>query len=934
MAGTEKLIAAALESRLVIFAGAGVSMGAPTNLPSWRDVNRIVVRALAAEAQKVVGAPLVQQAADLVIERHEQEKLPPEYQAQVLAELLHRRYFEVLRHLDSDRPNATHLAIAWLAKLGCVRAIITTNFDRVIESAFAAVGAQLTCHFQPQHFRDLASELGRIERSGGACQLLKLHGSVDDSDTLIDTLAQRKRGFALPVLDSARFLLERCHWLFLGFSGLDLEAERNYLALDQQAGTARGFSWFVQEGRQPRDAVLRLKERYGERGEIVTGSLPSWLLDFADGISDAPRPWIAHYFAQRAPQAAIPSIAAIERGAADWAVGLRPNICSMALASLVAACAEPQAAAALVTAVLEKLDAQGGAARDTSRSFLLTKALATNALCILLGGFGRHEEAVHWGTAAVDLAREAGDPDTEDRFRGNVAISLETLGQIDAAREMYETALAGYRSRGDPAALSFGLCGLAAYLIRQGHLNEARELAQEARECAEHAGDERFRGIAINDLGIIAKLKGEYPAGLELFQECETLFGRLGNDEAVAAAACNRGEVLAALGRRDEARQIYEGVLEVVRRIERLDNEAATYLSLGTLSRDSGDAEAAEQWYGKAIEMYRRVKDPSNEAFALGRLAEVHTSTGQFDRALEIAGSALPLVSERNRAFKTNLLNQIGHASLKLGRLADADQAYREILGIAEEIGNASSLAASLMNLGTIALLQQRDAEAAAFFSRAAARLDELDRGDERDYCRLGLAAVTLDQKLATLSDEGHRKTDPEEQRAAAREMVALYPDLIAMYERLGVMSLVAAFCASAASTARFAGDLPRAVDWYKRAGELFEGLGAGSRARDMLGQGEALLKRSVDELLRGDRMAEALPLLLRVVEFAGPLGHRELCATSLLNAAIILAQTSQEPAQARELAVQVLPLVDPTSDDAATARRLIAHCDAQIGRS
>src|SRR6266480_6628481 len=78
-----KLLAAARDSRLVIFAGAGISIAAPTNLPSWRDVNRIVIRSLAASAASAVGEPLAARAADLILARHQQEKLPPEYQAQV-----------------------------------------------------------------------------------------------------------------------------------------------------------------------------------------------------------------------------------------------------------------------------------------------------------------------------------------------------------------------------------------------------------------------------------------------------------------------------------------------------------------------------------------------------------------------------------------------------------------------------------------------------------------------------------------------------------------------------------------------------------------------------------------------------------------------------------------------------------------------------------
>lgn len=255
----ECLLAAARESRLVVFAGAGVSIGTPTNLPAWRDVNRIIIRSLAAASADTLGMPLATRAADLILARHAQEKLPPEYQAQVLADFLHGRYFEVLRFLDSDRPNATHLTIAWLARLGCIRAVITTNFDRVIETAFAAVGTPYDCFFLPAHFAALAGNPDQSVNLDHRCMLIKLHGSVDDPVTLIDTLAQRKQGFPAPVLDCIRHLLHSCHWLFLGFSGLDLEAEPNYLTLAQEADHAAGFTWLVRTGSEPKPAVVRLK---------------------------------------------------------------------------------------------------------------------------------------------------------------------------------------------------------------------------------------------------------------------------------------------------------------------------------------------------------------------------------------------------------------------------------------------------------------------------------------------------------------------------------------------------------------------------------------------------------------------------------------------------------------------------------------------------
>lgn len=928
------LLAAAQQSRLVIFVGAGASMGAPTNLPSWRDVNRIVVRSLTTTAASVVGDALAANAAELILARHEKEKLPPEYQAQLLAEFLHDRYFEILRYIDSDRPNATHLAIAWLARLGCVRAVITTNFDRVLESAFAVVGVPLDRHFQPEHFRDLAADLGRLEHRDGPCQLLKLHGSVDDPETLIDTLAQRKQGFPPPVMTCLQHLLRRNHWLFLGFSGLDLEVEPNYLGLEEEADVATGFTWLIREKTEPKDAVLALTALYGDRGVIINGDLPTWLLDLAAAISPEPGKWIETHSRRHADAHATSPTATLDAAAMTWAASLSPNVCAMSLAFLVAACAEPQAAVQLIEHLLQKIEEAWSQTEERTVGTHLMKAQAANALGILLAGLGRHEEAVQWITTAVDLATQVGDADTRDRCRGNLAMSLETLGHIDEARDMYESALAGYRARRDPVAIAFGLTSLASHLIRQMHLGEAQTLANEAISYAKTAGDERLRGTALHDLGLIAKLRGDYPLALEIFADVEHLFTRLGNDEAVAAAVGNRGEVLAALGQFDEAERLQRWVLQIEEALERLDNQAATCLSLGLLNRKRGDAVAAEQWFTRALQIARRVGDPSNEALALYRLAALKSDANHFEEAIELATSALPLVSGRNHAFTADLWEQIGRANLRLGFVVRAEQAYRETIAVAEELGDTKLLASCIQNLGTALLLQQHDADAAVAFVRAADIWQGFGDRENLEYCKLGEMAVRLDEQIAALSVVGHAAPDPQEQRAPARQMIALYPDLIAMYERMGAMQLVAEFCVSAAGTAQFVGDDVPAIDWFRKAAGVFQDIGLAPRAHDALARGETLLQHRVNGLLHNDQTPEAVPLLLQLAEVAGQLNHREACATAMYSAAMGVLTTSQDYAQARWLAEQSAALFDAGSEDAASARKLVSFCDDEASKA
>ena len=249
---------------------------------------------------------------------------------------------------------------------------------------------------------------------------------------------------------------------------------------------------------------------------------------------------------------------ALEKAATKWATDLTPSVSALSLTFVVFACAEPQTAVQLAERVFQALEQQTKARVQPSSGFLLLKAVAANTVGLLLAGLGRHEEAVHWLSAAVSLAETADDEDTCDRCRGNLAHSLEMLGRINEARSAYQSALAGYRKRGEPALLAFGLSTLSAHFIRQLRLDEAKALAEEAIQWAMKAGDERFRGTALTHLGQIAKLKGDYPTALKLLTEVEELFTRLGNDEAVAAAAGNRGEVLAALGRFDEAERVQQ----------------------------------------------------------------------------------------------------------------------------------------------------------------------------------------------------------------------------------------------------------------------------------------------------------------------------------------------------------------------------------------
>jgi NAD-dependent SIR2 family protein deacetylase len=90
-------------------------------------------------------------------------------------------WFELLGVLDGDQPNATHRTLGALADTGVVRAVVTTNFDTLLERTlppgFAAVNPLLD------------NPPGRGRRA-----LVKVHGSADRPRSLVDLAAQKRHG--------------------------------------------------------------------------------------------------------------------------------------------------------------------------------------------------------------------------------------------------------------------------------------------------------------------------------------------------------------------------------------------------------------------------------------------------------------------------------------------------------------------------------------------------------------------------------------------------------------------------------------------------------------------------------------------------------------------------------------------------------------------
>jgi hypothetical protein len=236
VAAVSQALADAIEAqRLLVFAGSGISKTPPACLPDWAEFNASLLAPIRACA---LSAPAFSSAARQAIQSVEIEPARAlSFSEFLVSQLARESYLPVLGVLDSPQPNDYHAALAGLARAGILRAVVTTNFDTLIEAAFRQDGVPLATYITVDDYRN---------KSGGdTCGLFKIHGSAAAVSTLRDTVSQKIRGLPLYVRSRLAALYRQYHVLVVGFSGADLEFGDDYLAFSAIQSEGPGITWLV-----------------------------------------------------------------------------------------------------------------------------------------------------------------------------------------------------------------------------------------------------------------------------------------------------------------------------------------------------------------------------------------------------------------------------------------------------------------------------------------------------------------------------------------------------------------------------------------------------------------------------------------------------------------------------------------------------------------
>lgn len=703
--------------KFAFLAGAGISMDAPSSIPSAREF----VRAL---LEYCAPAPEIDALISLKPLRYE---LMVEKIKEILDPDLHfLDYFETIKE-----PNANHYFLATAIVTG-KQHVITTNFDESIERAIEQIlepGQQerIVPVITRKDFVMMARPLDVFK--AGKYPLYKIHGSKRNAitgertaDSIVTTISAlgKDRGigetFAMESYKKQAIynLVKNRVLVVMGYSGSD----------DFDIGpTLRGMRYIkrlVWIDYAPIEGVEIYKVKGGAPPALLSScsQVERILAGIASsGVTDV-------YLIKARTGEFIKTIA--------WPL-LYPGTTN-SLSNMTAAGSKPPSFKDWFFA-----EFKGKKVSEIER-----RALA----CSIFGDLGEFNACTRNATAGLALATEAVNPGWEAYFLNQLTRINLSRGEMDQARIHADQALAAARKTKHPIKQAIATCNAGLVALRMGGGRPSQKSLQEARSCYmealhlfESARDEWGKVACLNNLAEVDAWEGKHDVALNQLMECSLTVMRLGNLEFKATIASNIGWMLAAWDDKTDA-------------IKQL-------LDARNVRKELGDALGV--------------------ARVANRLSSMYMVEGRLDEAVKELDIASENAAGRGDvALEARLLETGSWIQFRAGNLQRSTETCKQAMALNRSRKDDLSLALGLSLYASLAWLDGRHWDAASCLEEAASlygriELMSLAAEAKQQAHSLGTTQVgessipfPVDKWLAMLPDEIKGIADPGTRATAA----------------------------------------------------------------------------------------------------------------------------------------------------------------------
>ena len=219
--------------------------------------------------------------------------------------------------------------------------------------------------------------------------------------------------------------------------------------------------------------------------------------------------------------------------------------------------------------------------------------------------------ALRLGPATAAAFRQLEDPWGLSATLYHFGWGLRQFGRLEEGARILEEAIDVAASAGLWNTVQWAYADLAIEKVYVGDLGAARDLFDRAANASQEVGDGAGEVLATYGYGLLAEVVAEWQDAGQRYDEAVLGFERLGTPVWAGIALAGQGRCFEALGKLAAAGGLYEKALAVGRKLGEPSVTAASLEGLGRLARAAGQHQDCDRMSREAAEIREQFARPA-----------------------------------------------------------------------------------------------------------------------------------------------------------------------------------------------------------------------------------------------------------------------------------------------------------------------------------
>ncbi len=329
-------------------------------------------------------------------------------------------------------------------------------------------------------------------------------------------------------------------------------------------------------------------------------------------------------------------------------------------------------------------------------------------------------------------------PASKSTFFNYLGLSNQIQGDYKKSLDYYSRAMLIDEELGDFYSQVSLLNNIGTIFVQMGKYSEALPKFELSLRLSEELKDKKGKVTSLNNIGQIYENMTQTKKALNYYNLALELSQKIGDLERSALLHNNIGKILSS---EDSSLAImhYKKALKITELLGDLQGQNILNNNIGRILAEKGDIQTAMTMYKKSIEIAEKLGDNSKKAGALSNLGSMSLASNDLKQALKYFQEASKLEDEQGNPHLSGIYyNNIGMIYQQIGQNDKAIEVYKIALEKFESISANSNSALILSKLGDCFMVRERFSEALKYYLSAKKLFSSPDLDDPKN-----IAAIT-----------------------------------------------------------------------------------------------------------------------------------------------------------------------------------------------